>query len=40
MDKHIFAAGLRLNKSVPFLGIEPLHGALSHLEISAVDVLR
>ena len=24
MDKHVFAAALRLNKSVPLLGIEPL----------------
>ena len=30
MDKHIFSAAiLRLNKSVPFLRIEPLHGVLS-----------
>jgi hypothetical protein len=27
MDKHIFSTTLRLNKSIPFLGIEPLHGA-------------
>jgi hypothetical protein len=30
MDKHIFSAILRLNKSVPFLRIEPLHGAARH----------
>ena len=29
MDKHIFSAGLRLNKAVPLLGIEPLHRALA-----------
>jgi len=33
-------AGLRLNKSLPFLGIEPLHRALGHLAISTVEVLR
>jgi hypothetical protein len=27
VDKHIFSAVLRLNKSIPLLGIEPLHSA-------------
>jgi hypothetical protein len=30
MDKHIFSAALRLNKSVPFLGIEPLQRTARH----------
>src|SRR5208282_4530973 len=30
MDKHVFSAGLRLNKSIAFLRIEPLHGAARH----------
>src|SRR4029077_12620197 len=31
VDKHILAAALRLNKSAPFLRIEPLHGAFRHI---------
>jgi hypothetical protein len=30
MDKDIFSAALRLNKSLPFLGIEPLHRTARH----------
>jgi hypothetical protein len=30
VDKHIFAAALRLNEPIPFLRIEPLHSALGH----------
>jgi hypothetical protein len=30
VDKHIFAAALRLNESIPFLRIEPLHSTLGH----------
>ena len=30
MDKHILAAVLRLDKPVPFLRVEPLHGAERH----------
>jgi hypothetical protein len=30
MDEDIFAASLRLNKSIPFLRIEPLHGTYGH----------
>jgi len=33
MDKHILAAALRLNKSVPFLGIEPLHRPTAILDL-------
>jgi hypothetical protein len=40
MDKHILAAVLRLNKSIPLLRVEPLHGAERHCLISTVDVLR
>ena len=40
MDKHILAAVLRLDKPVPFLRVEPLHGAERHCLISTVDVLR
>jgi hypothetical protein len=40
MDKHIFSAALRLNKSVPFLGIEPLHRAAGHSRSPPIDVLR
>ncbi len=32
MNKHIFAAAFRLNKSIPFLGIEPLDGAARHFQ--------
>jgi hypothetical protein len=30
MDKHILAAVLRLDKPVPFVRVEPLHGAERH----------
>jgi hypothetical protein len=40
MDKHILAAVLRLDKPVPLLRVEPLHGAERHCLISTVDVLR
>jgi hypothetical protein len=30
MNKHIFSAALRLNKSVAFLGIEPFHRTARH----------
>ena len=39
MDKHVLSASaLRLNKSVPFLRIEPLHSAASHFEISKLII--
>jgi len=39
MDKHVLSASaLRLNKPVPFLRIEPLHGAASHFEVSKLIV--
>jgi hypothetical protein len=31
VDKHIFAAALRLNKPVPLLRVEPLHGTFRHI---------
>jgi len=39
MDKHIFSAGLRLNKAVPLLGIEPLHRALSYISLECSPYL-
>ena len=33
MDKHIFSAALGLNKTIPFLGIEPLHSARAILDL-------
>ena len=30
MDEHVFSAALRLNKSVTFLSIEPLHRTARH----------
>src|SRR5258708_10499984 len=39
MDKHVFSASaLRLNKSVPFLRIEPLHSAACHCQISKLTI--
>jgi len=45
VDKDIFAAALRLNESIPFLRIEPRHGAFRHLSllpwsIAAADITR
>jgi hypothetical protein len=31
VDKHILAAALRLNKSIPLLRVEPLHSAFRHI---------
>ena len=31
VDEHIFAATLRLNKSISLLRIEPLHGTFRHI---------
>jgi hypothetical protein len=30
MDKHVFAAALRLNESITLLRVEPLYGAVIH----------
>src|ERR1700674_5445912 len=39
MDKHVLSASaLRLNKSVPFLRIEPLHSAACHVQVSKLTV--
>ncbi len=40
MYKHIFSAGLRLNKAVPFLGIEPLHSARCHFQSPLWNISR
>src|SRR5208283_430621 len=40
MDELIFAAALRLNESVPFLGVEPLHGDDCHFQSPLWNMLR
>jgi hypothetical protein len=30
VDKHVLAAALGLNESIPLLRVEPLHGAVVH----------